>query len=152
MDVLKKYEDFPVPRQPYTGDEIRLNGYYYREWTDYEQNIGIDVIFFFANGIELWGGIYNANDASEIEAVENNFRNGVFYTKDDRASWSVFFINDNTINTQGWVHYGNSWRKYKLHKDYMTIIDRDNIRDSNGNVYKFKEFYGKPDSVCRFIP
>ena len=153
----EKYEDLPVSRQPYTGDEIRLNGYYYREIKYYDhaqerEAVDASIIFFFANGIKLWGGRYNADNLSEIAVYEEKFRNGVFYTKDDRANWATFFVNDNSITIHGWAHYGNSWRKYKLYKDYMTIIDRDNIRNSRGYVYKFKEFYGKPDSVCRFIP
>ena len=157
MDVLKKYEDFPVPRQPYTGDEIRLNGYYYQDYlvNSEVELLGRRFVFFFANGLYLRGShsINTTTGINEAE-TEEEFRNGIFYNKvrEDRYHWAAFFVNGNSITIHGWDRAGGYGKKYKLRQDYMTIIDRDNIRDSNGNVYKFKEFYGKPDSVCRFIP
>jgi hypothetical protein len=148
------FDNLPVERQPYTGDAIRLDGYYYRDFTEYHdpQNVIRKVIFFFGNGIWLWAGTTVANNTTEIEALEEGFRNETYHTKYDRSAWAAFFVDGDTITTEGWAHNGHNWRKFKLHKDYITIIDRDNIQDSREWIYHFKKFEGKPDSLSRFIP
>ncbi len=156
----EKKEDavLSIERTLYTGNELRIDGYYYHEFAASGKTF-LTVDFFYKNGIYLTGYTFNKE---ELEEREEKFQNREFYNniKDEKESWGVFIINNNSIIIEKWYY------PYQLHpastiKYYGTIMndttftitkikDEDGVRERN-DIYHFKEFSPKPDSTNKFI-
>ena len=116
-------------------------------------------IFFYKNGIVLYGG---GEIQSEFSSLEERYRNGEFYEsiKDSKIWWGVYQIEGNEIRFERW---------YPGHRPYNTFLNTGEIlndttfritnsSNSDGSdsqardeLYKFKAFSPKPDSTNVFI-
>jgi len=140
-----------------TSEALRLDGYYVRMIGD--NNPTMIVYFFYRNGIVLSGG---GATLSELEELEERYRNGEFYTnvKNSKIFWGVYQLNADEIRFERWYPsdrpYGSSLRIGKIQNDSTFIIT--STADSDGSdvrfvneLFKFKEFSPKPDSTNIFI-
>ena len=73
----EKKEDavLSIERTLYTGNELRIDGYYYNKYTVSGKNY-ITIYFFYRNGILLYGYSMPINDLTE---QEKEYKNGDFY-------------------------------------------------------------------------
>ncbi len=141
-----------LPKQDYTGNKLRVDGYYYRE-----ADGRYDILFLYRDGTTLYG---SAPLVSEIESMENSYANGEYYSiiKDIKHDWGRFIVDGNSFTREFWqpssggpldayTHSGTilndttfqitqAWRSCKPKK--KNDLDR---------IYHFKQFSPKPDST-----
>jgi len=155
-----------LQRQPYSGDELKVDGYYFYEW---ESDVtSLTIFFLYKNGILIYGA---DSPKSEIINIEEDFRNGTWYkiSKEKRIVWGVFQINNNnnTIKLEYWYPPGAGSMYYQPYifggeilNDTTFILTEQYIVSSNGTkdllntfsrTYHFKKFSPKPDSTNSFF-
>lgn len=148
-------------KTPYTGNQLKINGYYYNKWGDPES---MTIYFLYSNGVILHG---DDPYLSRISEYEKKYSNGEFYNyaKDYKISWGVFQIDGDKIAFERWYpSSGGPTHAYvragKILND-TTFQITESYRMQGGNktevsvkdeVYHFKKFSPKPDSVNVFVP
>lgn len=159
----KEDDDLTFQRTDYSGDELRIDGYYYNQYS-IKGNEYVTVYFFFRNGIILYGSSMPLADLYETEAM---YKSGEYYVtiKNTKDCWGVFNVDGNKIAFERWTDL------YQLAPLVTTIYSGDILNDStfrimessvmeNGKqveieerdeTYYFKKFNPKPDSTNSFI-
>ena len=133
---------------PYTGNQLKINGYYYLISND--KNYIYSSIFMYKNGILIGpDGLENS-----IEEMDDYVRNR---SKRNKYLWGVFFINDDKIIINklfgGYPHVGTVLEGVILNDTtfHITKYIFDNKESEIDEVYHFREFYPKPDSTNNYI-
>ena len=150
-----------ISKNPYAGKRLRVDGYYYYE---YDTPSNRRTLFFYNNGISLYGGTFPSADLLQQEA---EFANGKFYSaiKNDKLFWGVFQVDGDKITFERWYpSSGGPTHAYvragKILND-TTFQITESYRMQGGNkteasakdeVYHFKKFSPKPDSTNVFVP
>jgi hypothetical protein len=150
-------EKLTLQRKDYNGNELKIDGYYFRE-----DKISSRVIIYFLynNGILLYGG---APLISEIEKREREFTNGDWYhtRKNDKAAWGIFCIDEQKIKIEKWeastgiglpvyMREGNILNDTTFHIIYGHKSDESN-KSNLDELWHFKQFANKPDSTNVYI-
>ncbi len=155
----KKWMDFELTRQDYLGNALRTDGYYYRVVNG---DTTSRLFCFYKNGVllDMKGG-FPSNDFAEMDGyVEQEFSGA--YSLDDRALWGLFMINETNIKFQ---HY-DPYSGYTVHYSYInegiilndttfnitSFTRNDNKRYEVNHIYRFREYFPKPDSVNSYFP
>lgn len=148
-------EKLTMERVPYTGSELRIDGYYYLQDEEYEYTT---VRFLFANGVILSAGSYSSLD---LGVVESRLVQG-YNTIEDKIGWGVFAIAGDQIIIEQWngtTGGGLPIVRSKGHIENDTTFRITELYFSNMNETRyydralhFKQFDNKPDSVNSFIP
>jgi hypothetical protein len=144
-------------RREYVGDQLRLDGYYYR--VNYENKI-FDGYFFYRNGIIITlGGV--RNNLEEFDEYLKNIIDNQYHSS-QKSNWGVFVVENDNIAFERW--YGGPLKAYiragKILSDTtFHIIESYRYVDGNktelktrNEVFYFREFTPKPDSTNTFIP
>lgn len=154
----KELHKLSMVKTPYTGDELRIDGYYYSNqvFTDYN---GIAV--FYRNGVcmNVFSRIESQDTLSFIEneillneALMSNFRNTPNHI-------GVFQINAKSIEFETW----EAGRDIITFSNYGEIlndttflitkqVNNDSGKSESLNLkYRFRQFSPKPDSTNNFI-
>ena len=153
----KKDDILSISRTPYTGTELRINGYYYSTWEDM-----IYIMFFYRNGIHLNGGGF---PKSELVDYETEYKNGTFYNhvKEWKYMWGVFKIEGNKIFFERWYSSEPPLKAFVCDGNIIndtTFNITESYRMQNGEktmvstineIYYFKQFSPKPDSTNSFV-
>ena len=145
-----KDDELSLSRVPYTGNELRIDGYYYN-------NIGsLNVHFFYRNGIVRYGG----GGYKDFEEFEKCVRNSNI-PGNSITDWGVFLINSSDIKFERWYSSSGGGapayiREGKILNDtsfHITVSYRSNgsERREIDELYHFREFSPKPDSTNNFI-
>ncbi|MGB7568395.1 MAG: hypothetical protein WBM07_11070 [Chitinivibrionales bacterium] len=150
-------DSLTLSKRPYTGNELRTDGFYYQ--LDPDGNL--NVFFLFRNGILLYGGSIPEND---LPQQEESYSNGSYYQSASqyKICWGVFQIDSNRIQYESWnPSSGGPLPAYKSSGNILndTTFEITNSERVNGTeqtsgdwIYYFKQFSPKPDSVTQFIP
>ena len=155
--VIFKDDELSLPKQEYTGKELKIDGYYYIKFN----NI-FEVFFLYKDGIITYAGTIPIEDLSERE---KRFQNGEFYNhiKNIKFFWGVFNIKNNQILYERWCPSEPPYRTYVREGNIIndtTFVITKLFRMVNGKkteeselneVYHFKQFSPKPDSTNKFI-
>jgi hypothetical protein len=158
ISCTKKVDQvFSFERTDYTGSLLRTDGYYY--YQDVQSGY-YTLLFFYRNGIMLYGGAVQAPD---IPAREQRFANGSWYNtvKGDLSYWGIFRVLGTTIELEsrgsdgstGLLVYRDTGliendTTYRITRQRRVNGDNDRVVDK---VYHFKPFSPKPDSTNTFI-
>jgi hypothetical protein len=152
----EKDELLTIPFKPYTGNDLKLNGYYY--YTDTQNQVPLTRVYFlYQSGVVIYAGSFQSKNLNEIEkqfATNDNY-------KQSKVWWGVFNINPPAIVVEQWN--GGSGGKNlvikqsaKIINDSTFIVDLINWQDGrqfNANqTFHFQPFSPKPDSTNSFIP
>jgi len=162
-DNLWKDDELSINKEPYTGNQLRIDGYFYE--------IGVDgylypEYFFYSNGSLIYiGGRYSPNT---IDAELENFITSPYYindAKNDKLTGGLFIIDGLFIKFEKW--YPSSGvglpayvRVGKILND-TTFVITESYRMQKGTktetkerneTYYFRQFSPKPDSTNIFIP
>jgi len=141
-----------MQRKNYTGNELRIDGYYYCQ----EEN-STSCIFPYRNGIILSAGGYSTLDLDVVE--KEIFDNYDTFGK-DKWDWGVFIITNNQIEYEKWTvpTESISTRKstgtiendttFHITEQYFSY---NNKKYSVDEVWHFKQFDNKPDSTNNYI-
>lgn len=157
-------EELYMTRTPYTGKEIRIDGYYVtNDYMSKGENHYSNYIFFYSNGVAFssFGIDSKIVDINEIIKQMENY-------KDRKDYWALFQITDSTIHKQGWYNTGSMGfigeiqtytvinKYYKIINDTTLLLEKglmynDTQYNSYNDYYHFKKFDNKPDSTNLFI-
>jgi len=148
--------------QAYKGQELRLDGYYYRNNYSFKDDIWVKIFFFYKNGVVLNG---SSSALSSLGELEERFKNGSYHSwnREYRTTWGVHRIEGDKIQFEVWIHRGGALRLDRLVRtgkilnDSTFVINRILIRGDvrypmvASDTFHFKEFSPKPDSTNSFI-
>jgi hypothetical protein len=150
-------EKLSMQRKDYNGNELRIDGYYFREDNT---SYSVGIYFLYNNGIILYGGFPLI---SEIGEYEQKYANGdwALSRKKDKASWGIFRIDGKIIKIEKWepstgiglpvyIKEGSILNDTTFHITTGYSPNGSNRRELN-EIYHFKQFDNKPDSTNVYI-
>jgi hypothetical protein len=153
-DKLFPDDKLSLHQTPYTGSELRIDGYYY----NYFEGWRINTHFFYANGIIRYGG----GGSSSFQEFEERIKNSTILPGDTKTEWGVFIVNNDIIKFEKWYPSSGGGapayvREGRILNDttfHITISYRSNgsERRIKDEIYHFKQYSPKPDSTNEFIP
>ena len=154
-----KDDGFSLERMPYTGNQLRIDGYYYQK----VNSSLFSVYFLYSNGIILSaGGVF-----TDKTAIDNYIREEFLETlsyKESKILWGLFAIDGANIRFERWYPSDPPLKAYVRKGEILndtTFIITQSYRVVNGQktdikqreeTYHFNEFSPKPDSTNRFVP
>lgn len=161
----KRY-NLGIPRIPYTGNELRIDGYYYspsviiENLGHYREMAFYDIIIFYRNGLLMNTSMDIDEGADSIKTIENRLRSlpseWMLGTSD---GFGTFSIHNQTLRMSQW---SKEWDLLALECEGKIINDstfttiyysKSESKKNYLNVrtYHFKQYRPKPDSTCVFI-
>ena len=145
-----KDEELTLQRVPYTGNEIRTDGYYY----SYQVNNStppeefILAFFLYRNGIILTAGAYNKTDLVNFEhKMMERYKTLV----KEKTGWGIFVVQNNKIEYEQWSTADGPGGGLPVFKNSYDIVNDTTLINYSGRIYHFKQFSPKPDSTNNFI-
>lgn len=148
-------DNLSLSKVNYTGTEIRLDGYYYQHNNNYT-----DIIFFYRNGAALFPGGVESSEKGMDDYISREFLNNFAY-KEDQLSWGLFNIDGNVIKFENWFPTG--WIGKKVYMSSGNILNDTTFvittfkysygsdLESRNDIYHFRKFHPKPDSINNII-
>ena len=160
-DNIFKDDELHLEKVPYTGDELRIDGYYYSEFGDEDDKLR-DVYFFYRNGNLLYGSTYSSDleDKKEEEYTTEEWQSIV---KESKQRWGVFQIEGTKILFERWYPSQPPLKAYvregeilndttfKITQSYRMKDGEKTERKDRDETFNFKEFSPKPDSTNKFV-
>lgn len=157
-DKIWKDDELSLKKVDYTGNQIRIDGYYYQIKDDYH----FDIYFFYNNGIIIAaGGVFNSIIEMN-EYINNEFLNDMNY-QNYKSNWGVFNINKNIIQFERWYPSDPPLKAYIragtiLNDTTFHITESYRMKDGEkteidveDEIYHFKQLSPKPDSTNSFV-
>ena len=153
---LNEDDKFALEKRPYLGTKLRFDGYYYEVLS----NGNWYVLFLYRNGIVR---VMFSFPPNELEEKEEQFRNKAWLeSATGKIDWGVFQIDSNKIVYEIWcpsdggglpvyTGYGEIINGSTFHISRSQRVDGSDakVRDE---LFHFRQFSPKPDSVTEFIP
>lgn len=150
-DLLK------TKKQGYIGNNLKLSGYYYFKSGDRILNSYV----LYYNGVLLNSGAAGDNP-NTLLFLENNFISSAYIQaeKEHKPSWGVFVVDGNKIIIEHWISGEGPLKSYikegSIINDSTFKITSASRQDGSESInleelYSFKKFSPKPDSVNKFI-
>ena len=153
-----KADELSIPAVPYTGNQLRIDGYYYQ----LVDGVLYHVNCFYSNGVLQHLGGYKMSDIKEYERI---FTTKEFNEKGKKSRffWGAFKIEGSQIRFEKWypsevpkayVRAGNILNDttfiiteiYRMKDGKKTEVRAEN------ETYHFRQFSPKPDSTNAFVP
>ena len=160
----QKRHELGIPRIPYTGDELRINGYYYSPAEIGENGDTLTkeimIIIFFRNGISMIQPVNLPQRADSIQTIIDALRAlPTEWMLRTSSGYGTFSISDVTLNMSFWLKdwdYLCYQYEAKILNDSTFMIKSYSTSKSNDKkrykrIYYFKQYSPKPDSTCVFI-
>jgi len=151
--VLFSDEKLSIPRTDYKGNQLRVDGYYYR----HDDTNNTLVLFPYRNGVMLFTRAFPSVDLS---IVENEMIGEYSAIRKEKTRWGVFTIMEKKIVYERWTS-PTELVSVKKGTGYIendtTFLITENYFSYNGKkypvneVWHFKPFSNKPDSTNNFI-
>ncbi len=138
-----------MKKTSYTGNELRIDGYYYTITQNFEGD-RYGVTFFYRNGVIRYGASFK-----NLSDISGDWGDGNY-----RGLWAYFEIADSTIRFENWLVGVTYEFKGRILNDTTFHITEQRIssgEDSNfsgttiDELYHFVRYSPKPDSVNRFL-
>jgi len=159
-DIVFKDDELSFQRIPYTGNQLRVDGYYYQK----KDGKFFTMYCFYRDGIVLYlGGGFTSGQIIELE---DRIQNGSFYQdiKNQKDYWGVFKIENTSILFEKWYPSSGGGlpayvRAGEILNDTTFVITesyrmqggkKKEVRERN-ETYHFRKFSPKPDSTNIFI-
>jgi hypothetical protein len=153
-------EAFSIKRIDYTGNQLKINGYYYIVFrADTKDEDQVQIYFFYRNGIIQDEGL---NDRKDSLIYESMFIEPIFQKskKKWKYAWGAFKIEENKIQFETWGpgegsmpafnHSGDILNDTTFHITKLTRASGSFIRALD-DTYHFKRYSPKPDSTNNFV-
>jgi hypothetical protein len=154
----KKLYELSMAKTPYTGNELRIDGYYYSNPTT-ENNIGIAV--FYRDGVCMH--LFERPESQDtLDFIENEILlNNTLMSRlwSTPSNIGVFQINEKSIEFETWIagrdittfsHFGEILNGTTFLLTKWTNNDQGKSYSVN-LTYRFKQFSPKPDSTNNFV-
>ncbi len=160
LNNCEKSSEFELKKEPYVGDNLQIDGYYFKKYFNENTNHeAISVYFMYRDGVLLYGGDNNFEGFEELE----DFYNQGYYNlvMDIQYYWGTFSIEENNLNMKHWESgQGGNLPvidlKCTILDDITFVIEEGSVSNSSGNIifrdtFHFKQFTPKPDSLNQFV-
>ncbi|MFN3195593.1 MAG: hypothetical protein ACE364_06585 [Chlorobiota bacterium] len=152
--------DLTIDKEPYFGNELRIDGYYYYQYYGNENEKYTQILFFYRDGVIFDGAIFPKDN---FESIEQYFiDNEHVKSTADSWVWSTFKVNKDSLVYERWnpptvsqgpepiLYYceiinDSTFKVYKQKLHSQKEFDKVNL------TYHFRQFDHKPDSTNRFI-
>lgn len=135
--------EFTMSKTAYIGTDFRLDGYYYKYDSKYQNYLNI---IFFRNGLML--------SFSELNKYEFIYNNAVILDRimNTKSSWWIYNVKNDTISIQGKV-LNDDYTQYSLFSYNLKILNDSTLINTKDTLSKlrFNKFSPKPDSTNIFI-
>ncbi len=155
--LIKDDDELSIQRTPYTGNQLRTDGYYYREADDY-----IAVYFLYRDGTILYGSSFLSVRRQE---KENEYTTAEWQSlvKKYKYRWGVFAIEGNIMQFERWYPSEPPLEAYvdegqilndttfAIARSYRVVDGQETEVREWEETYHFKEFSPKPDSTNGFV-
>jgi len=94
-------DELTFSKSPYTGTELKTNGYYYRETQHENGDIYYEAYFLYRDGTILYADYFPKKD---VLSKEEDYKNLVWINGAKKAKyvWGAFKIETNTIIYEMW--------------------------------------------------
>jgi len=147
-----KDDELSIKLSPYMGDELRIDGYYYKQWENKTA-----AIFFYRNGTIL---TTYAHECANLNDFEGEMINLYDKMRNDKSRWGVFEVQSKTIRWSGWsTSVGGGLPSFEcigaIENDttfrITKSVNSDGKEFEKNDIYHFRQFYPKPDSTNTFI-
>ena len=148
-------EKLTLQRRDYTGNELRIDGYYYLYQQDPERT---QLLILYRNGILISTRSYPSHD---LNVIEKSLLSAYDELKNEKTRWGVFMVLNSKIEYERWngttgIGLPIIKRKGIIENDTVFRITETYYSDSKKTdyqefVYRFKQFDNKPDSTNIFI-
>ena len=154
----KELHEFSLSKTPYTGDELRIDGYYYSNLTSADD---IAIAVFYRDGVCI--NVYTRVEGQDtLSFIENDIllnESIVSTFMNTPTNIGVFQINAESIEFETWeagrdiITFSNSG---EILNDTTFLITKQVNNDSGKSysenlTYRFRQFSPKPDSTNTFI-
>ena len=158
-DKATKDDELTMARQPYNGNELRLDGYYY-EINPHTNGIGEALLLYRDGTMLLCGG--SGENSDPFGYMDNLLASPDFieHAKQHAFYWGVFQINDRAIRYERWYQgdgglpvgrsEGNITNDPPFVINKITMLNTGNETAEN-IVFHFRHYTPKPDSTNQFI-
>ena len=152
--LLFQDEKLMLPKKDYTGNELRIDGYYYY----HPEPNSTRVLFFYRNGVMI--DFISYFPTTDLTVVDKSIADMYEKLKDSKYIWQVFLIEGSTIQCSGWgSSVGGGLPSYKcigtIENDttfrFIKSIDSKGREFEKNDVYHFRQFSPKPDSTNVYI-
>ena len=159
-----KDKEFSINVTPYAGNELNIDGYYYKN----NDNGYSNVLVFYANGVQFGGnGMSVPTNEIETKLIAPDFTITFSYRRD---CWGPFEINNNVLRFEFYDIFGSNWHTCIAHCEILNdttfyvekITFSKTGKEVNVNMestsfyslgeWHFKQFSHKPDSTNNFLP
>lgn len=147
-------DDFlTIPKTPYTGDELRTDGYYYEKWDGKIYSIS----FFYKDGVFL--DIGGRKEENEV----NDYISEVSSAELPKGFWGAFLSEEKKLTIEKFVGSEKGYEVYRYEIEiandnsfvlYESSRMKNGIKTNSRHIerkYYFKPFSPKPDSTNNFI-
>jgi hypothetical protein len=146
-----------TPKQNYTGS-LRTNGYYYLTISNDTEERAL-MYFLYRDGTILYGG---APMTTDVSTRETDFANGRWSVsaEGEKTYWGIFQVTGSDLLFDQWyIRDGGLLAAYQTNGTILndtTFIMSSSNREGLGGVpleevYHFKAYNPKPDSVNQFL-
>ncbi|MDR1274711.1 MAG: hypothetical protein LBK12_09200 [Odoribacteraceae bacterium] len=146
-------EKLTIQRTAYTGNELRIDGYYYHFPT---VPGGTIIQFFYRNGIRLTG---RYSGTTNLDSVDMRIPEANSDLQHDKSGWGVFLISGNSIWYEKWdtsvggglpvtKSFGHVLNDTTFLRMYSIANGKKFI---DNEIWHFRKFSLKPDSTNRWI-
>lgn len=152
--------ELTIDKEPYLGNELRIDGYYYYQYDVNENEKYTIVLFFYRNGVVFTANTFTTENFDIIEKFYLDGEHESFIK--DRDVWSTFKVNKDTLIYETWEPPRVSIGPTPI-KHYCEIINDTTYRvykrkhysesefEEVSETYHFRKFDHKPDSTNNFI-
>lgn len=154
----KELHELSLSKTPYTGDELRIDGYYYSNQV-YNNYRGVAV--FYRDGVCIHG-LTSIEGTDTLSFIENDIllNESIISTfMSTPTNIGVFQINEESIEFETW-EAGRDIITFSFYGEILNdttfLITKQVNNDSGGSetlnlTYRFRQFSPKPDSTNTFI-
>lgn len=139
-------DDLTFKKEPYLGQELRVDGVYRSMVEDSEESL-YRFTFFYRNGVLRYGT--SSRDSLVYQNIDWGAGNARFI-------WGLFKVNDDSIVYEQWppedtwIYSGEILNDTTFHIDRLQNASGSDVREHD-ETFHFLEYGSKPDSVSRFI-
>jgi len=155
--LLGPDEELTLECKPFNNDALRLDGYYYSSSQQLDENTA--AYFLYQNGMIHSFGAFPITEMKEREKL---FYDSAFIEKVRKIKffWGVFNVDEKDIIIEMWYPGNGPLLVYrelgKILNDTTFIIYETGRLDgtekkSVNQIYRFRQFSPKPDSINNFL-
>ncbi len=160
LNNCEKSSEFELIKEPYLGEGLRIDGYYYRMYfNDNTNHEAVEVYFLYRDGVLLYGGDKDFDSFTQIEDLYNQGSHDS--AKDFQSFWGIFTIDGVSLNIKKWeTKQGNNLPLFEMKctilNDTSFVRNENSVSDRSGSVFpndtfNFKQLLPKPDSLNQFV-